>query len=329
MGGTRTQRATFELERFSWDAPDCLGVSGTFTGLGDAPEGEPVLLVCSGDRKLRLPAVAETLSGPPADGHPWQARFAWQEAPVAFDAVTLVLGEEVTIELPEPGATRRRFRRRTLEVRRAERAPVPVWGASATEEAGSAPPAGDVERLRLEAEMLAAQQQAREMTVAAERANEELVRARADLEAERERSAADAQRFRESLAHVSDSIDETAAAERGVSAQLRTELEDAQTRVVQRDAAIGELRRELEAAAAARGEAEAHAEALRDRIDELERAASELVDLRTELERRGRQAEAALDALTTARTATDEARADAERLLTRLTATVEALGRRE
>src|SRR3954453_10226421 len=117
-GAGRGQHATFDLERFSWDAPDSLSLSGTFAGLGEIPDGEPVLVVRAADRELRLPAVAETVSGPPEDGQRWQARFAWQEAPVAFDAVTLALGEDLTVELPEPGASRPRFRRRSFEVRR-------------------------------------------------------------------------------------------------------------------------------------------------------------------------------------------------------------------
>jgi hypothetical protein len=351
---TRTQPATFDLDRFSWDAPDALGVAGTFAGLGELPHAEPVLVVRSADRELRLPAVADTVSGPPADGQPWRARFAWQEAPVAFDAVTLALGEDVTVELPEPGASRPRFRRKTLEVRRVERAPEaeaaepetaepeaappepqsePVAAqpddAVATEPQATSAPAAGVERLRLEANLLAAQEQAREMAVEVERTKDELARARADLDAERERSSADAQRYREGLARVSGSVEEAVAAERGAAAQLRVDVEQLQSRLTEHDAALDELRRERDAIAAARDEAENHAGSLRDRIDELERTSAEVVELRAELERKTGQTAAAVDALAAARTATDESRADAARLLNRLTAIVEALGPRE
>src|SRR5690349_20356 len=108
QGATRGQRATFDLERFSWGTPDRLEVSGTFAGIGDAPAGEPVLVVRAADREVRLPAVAETVTGPPADGRPWQAHFAWQEAPFAFETATLAVGEDMAIDLPEPGASRPR-----------------------------------------------------------------------------------------------------------------------------------------------------------------------------------------------------------------------------
>jgi hypothetical protein len=259
-GGALAQQASFHLERFFWDAPDRLGVSGTFAGLGEAPSGEPVLVARAGDRELRLPAVADTMSGPPEDG-PWQAQFAWQEAPVAFEAITLALGDELAVELPEPAASRPRFRRRMLEVRRIQRAP------------SASPRAGGVERLRLEAELLAATEQAREMTVVSERANDELARVRADLQAERERSAADARRFREALAQVGGSVEEEIAAERSAAAEVRTDLERVSAEVVvlraELDRTRGETTAALDALSAARtatDESRADAERLLGRL---------------------------------------------------------------
>jgi hypothetical protein len=60
---------------------------------------------------------------------------------------------------------------------------------------------------RLEAELLAAQQEAREAKVAEELIREELSRARMDLESDRARRAADAERFREGLAALQASAD--------------------------------------------------------------------------------------------------------------------------
>jgi hypothetical protein len=341
---TREDGATFDLERFSWEGPGCLGVSGTFAGLGETADEVPVLVVRSADRELRLPAVADTLSGPPEDGRPWQASFAWQEPPIAFDAATLALGEDLMIDLPDPGTSRPRFRHRMLAVRRAvspvqedpagdeqaaeqppdttEPSPAPLTGAATS-------PTADIERLRLEANLLAVEEQARDASAAVERANEELARARADLEAERERHAVDAQRFQDSLARVSGSIEEAVATERGAAAQLQQDLEEARRHLAERDAAMEALRRELDAATTARSESEAHAGSLRERIDELEQAGAEVVELRAEVERKRGQTAAALDALAVARTATEETRADAERLLNRLKTIVEALGQRE
>src|SRR5690348_7919638 len=94
-GATGAKRATFALERFSWVTPDRLELSGTFAGIGEAPGGEPVVVVRAADREVRLPAVAETVSGAPEDGRPWQAHFAWQEVPVAFESATLAFGDEM------------------------------------------------------------------------------------------------------------------------------------------------------------------------------------------------------------------------------------------
>jgi hypothetical protein len=227
-GATPAQRATFDLERFTLGAPDRVELSGTFSGLGEATGGQPVLVVRADDREVRLPAVAETVSGPPADGRPWQAHFAWQEAPVAFDTAMLALGDNIAVDLPELGATRPRFRRRILEVRLLQSKPAPAEDepAAADDEASApAPPAAAaLEQLRLEADLLAAEEQVREMTHALERANEELARARADLEIEREHRAADAERYREGLARISGSVEEVVADERSAAAQLRADL---------------------------------------------------------------------------------------------------------
>ena len=91
--------ATFELDRFTWAAPDRLELSGRFTGIGDAP-GDAVLVVRGLDWVQRLPAVPDT--EPPDTSGRWRAAFAWLEAPAAFDGATHELGGELSVELPAP-----------------------------------------------------------------------------------------------------------------------------------------------------------------------------------------------------------------------------------
>ena len=116
--------ATFELKRFAWGTPDRLEVSGVLGGLPDTPAEASVrvLVVKAGDTVHRLPAIPESLDGPPADGRPWQAQFAWQDPPFAFAGAELRIGEELAVDLPEPSMKRRLVRPRTLEVRTAEHA---------------------------------------------------------------------------------------------------------------------------------------------------------------------------------------------------------------
>lgn len=279
--GPANKAATFELERFAWGAPDRLELSGSFVGLPAPPADAPVLVVRGAERTHRLPPAADSAIGTPEDGQPWRAEFAWQEVPEVFDVAQLQLGGEIVVDLPAPGEAQPQ----SLEVRHARSED----DAGAAQPSQVATPATGAERLRLESELLAAREAAGELRVDAERAREELARARADLESERERRAADAERFRDGLARVQESA-EGALSEAGDA--IRT-----------RDAALEELRAELDLAAAARTEAEsaaADAEALRDRVDGLESARSDA----------------------------EEARADAERLLARLTTIRDALGDR-
>ena len=88
----------------------------------------------------RLEALPDTLSPPPEDGSLWSAEFAWREPPVAFDAALLQLGPEIAVELPEPGAERGLLH---AQVR-------------------GAPADRGVERVRREADLLAAQEEIRE-----------------------------------------------------------------------------------------------------------------------------------------------------------------------
>jgi hypothetical protein len=189
-------RIRFELERFAWGAPDRLEVSGRFEGLPEAPDDEPVLVVQGADGTHRLSAVA---TSSPEDGRPWWAEFAWDEPPVAFEAAELQFGQALAIELPEPGEAGG-----ALDVRSA---------------------AAGGERFRYEAELLAAQEEIRELRAAQEQLQEELSRAHADLKAERDRHSADAERFRDGLARVQNAAQEAIEARDAALEHARTEAE--------------------------------------------------------------------------------------------------------
>jgi hypothetical protein len=256
-----TPRARFELERFAWGAPDRLQLSGRFTGLSDVSADAPVLVVHGPERMHRLQALPDSLSGSLEDGSMWSAEFAWQEPPVAFDAATLELGPEIAVELPEPGTKRRWIRGSTLSVRRPEREPEPQ-----PEDSGPAPGA---ERVRMEAELLAAREEIRELRAAAEQAREELTRARDDLKSERDRHAGDAERFREGLASVQQSAAEALARKQSAVEQLEAALRDARGALEAKDAELDRLRAQLDDAAAARERAEADAEQLLSRLERI------------------------------------------------------------
>ena len=113
-----TQRPMFELARFAWGAPDRLELSGTFVGVPDVPADAPTLVISGANGVHRLPVVPESVSGPPEDGRRWEAVFAWQEPPVAFEVAELQFGDDMVVELPEPGGRRTRSRRKTLSVTR-------------------------------------------------------------------------------------------------------------------------------------------------------------------------------------------------------------------
>jgi hypothetical protein len=255
-GNTRAAapQATFELERFAWGGPDRLQVSGRFNGLGHVPPGAPVLVIRGPERTHRLEALPDSVSGSVEDGSPWSAEFAWQEPPVAFDTATLELGPTIVVELPEPGAKRRWIRGQNLEVR---------TPARHVDDAGPVP-----ERVRREAELLAAHEEVRELRAAAERAREELTRARADLASERDRHAGDAERFRDGLASVQQAAAEALAMEQSAARQAEAALRETRMAIEAKDAEMAQLRAQLEKEEAARIKAESDARtaarALRD-----------------------------------------------------------------
>jgi len=322
-----TTSPTFELRRFAWGMPDRLEVSGTFSDLGDTPaDGVPVLVVRAGDTVHRLPAVPDSLDGPPKDGRVWEAQFAWQDPPVAFGEAELQLGAGLIVELPEPGAKRRLVRPRVVKVREVRAAPAdeadsrpdttpdsrpettpikadpPAPADTAPERAAPNAQAGS---LGSQVDLLAAQEEVREVQASLQQAQAELARAHQDLQAERERRAGDGQRFREGLAAVRGSAEQALTDEQAKASRLGTDLDEAKAAIESQDAALETLREQREAADAARTQAEAKAKALREQVAKLETAGKATERLRAELDK--------------AHGAVDQARSDAERLLSRLT----------
>jgi FtsZ-binding cell division protein ZapB len=310
---TVTSAPTFELKRFAWGTPDRLEVSGTFGGLPEVrADASPVLVLKAGESVYRLPAVPDSVDGPPQDGRIWQAEFAWQEAPVAFDLAQLQLGSDLAVELPEPGARKRVGRPRMLEARTtlADDADAPRPETPSEILDGSATAVGS------QVELLTAQEEIREVRVALQQTQQELARARDDLQAERERRAGDGERYHEGLAKVRGAAEEAMALEQSAAQQLGSDLLGARE-------TIEALRSELESAATARTEAEsaaqAETEALREQVAKLEKDSAEAERLRSELGRTRTRADTAHAVLEKTRGAVEQARNDAERLLRRLT----------
>jgi hypothetical protein len=178
---------SFELKRFVWATPDRLEIDGRFVGLGDAPHGDPMLVLRGNKRTHRLPAVAA--DDLPGDGERWHAAFEWLEPPTAFETAELELGDELVIELPEPSRDAEASELGVLVVRRR----------------------GGGERLHLKADLFAVRSELGEANARLERVAKELERAREDLDAERAGRAADAESFRASLAQAQSAADEAVA----------------------------------------------------------------------------------------------------------------------
>jgi hypothetical protein len=126
-------------------------------------------------------------------------------------------------------------------------------------------PAGDGERLRLQADLLAAQEEARELTARLGRAEAELEHARVDVAREREDRGRDAEWFRARLEELRARADAISASERSTE-DLREELVEARAAIEARDALLVDLRRQLEIRV--RDEAE-QLDALRERAASL------------------------------------------------------------
>ena len=197
----------------------------------------------------RLLAIADSLDGPPEDGQSGRRPFARRDAPVAFDVAELELGEDLVIELPDPGeeaASRRACacwrsgRPRSTRYGSHGHHEMPP-GARRTETDDRAVSVGS------QIDLLAAQEELRDVRIELEQTQAELTRARDHLRAERERRAGDSERFRDGLAKVRESAEEALAAEQGAARQLDADLQEAHAAIATKDA-------DLESAAqAARG----------------------------------------------------------------------------
>jgi hypothetical protein len=191
-----------------------------------------VLVVRGGERVHRLAAVPERLSGSPNVAGRWCAAFAWQDAPEAFESAELEFGADLVVELPEPRPKVKRRGDQVLEVRRTR------------EQDGQAPRAA--ERLALEAALLVAQEEARELRAGLDRAHAELARAREDLETERKGRAEDSGRFRDGLERVRESAEEEVARVAGDAGLRRAEIGAARAEAERLLARLEDLENALE-----------------------------------------------------------------------------------
>ena len=314
----------FELARFAWEAPDRLELSGKFMGLPDVPADDPILVVNGADGTHRLPVVSDRLSGPPEDGRRWDAAFAWQEAPVAFEDAKLEFGADIVVDLPGPSPSRIRSRRQTLTVtlERGQNQGATGHQPGRAEDAEAVEPYDGVQRLRVQADLLATQETLHETRSELQRTQEELNRARSDLASERQLRRADTERFHQGLAEIRDAAARALNDHQSAEQRLGAELRHAQGIIEAKDAALDKLGGQLEAAAAEHADAESEAAAeitvLRERLARREAAGAEADQLRAELETSRGQADETRAQLDSARSAMEEARSDAEQLLGRL-----------
>jgi hypothetical protein len=240
-----TESPAFELERFRWSGPDRLEVSGRFAGLGNEVK-DAVLVVRGPAGAQELTAVPGSVWDGPTEGGRWHARFAWPTAPTAFDAAELRIGDALVVELPDPPGRRRSLASRHLEVRRRAPGEEPPAVADAEPDVPTA-------QLRLQAQLLVAREEARELRGELERAQEDLAATRTALESERERHAANAEQFRHDLADVQAAAEEAVAAATGRVAELEAAAGEMDTLRAQADeherlrTAVGEARAALEA----------------------------------------------------------------------------------
>jgi hypothetical protein len=124
--------------------------------------------------------------------------------------------------------------------------------------------AGGSERLRLQADLLAAEERTRQLRARLQRTETELERAREDLAAERDDRARDAEWFRDALGELRTAAEQTQETERAAE-ELRAALNEAHQAIGARDALLAELRDELDRRVRAESETLSALDALRER----------------------------------------------------------------
>jgi hypothetical protein len=323
--GDRARSVTFELESFSWSAPDQLELTGCFAGLGEPPPGVPAIVVHGAGEVHRLVAAGDAQPWPPQDGAPWRGAFEWDEPPTPVDAAELEVGG-VLLALPEPGTVAGGERRSLRVVGEDEGADTdadedePMESSVMVAGAGADAVAQDDDALRRQADLVLVREELREARAAQDTAEAELARAREQLDGERRRHADDAERFRAAVGEVRALAEASLAEERDGRAKLaaelagvREELERSSARTAQLEVASGRAEAALAEAHQARAAAE-------QQVAELARAGHEAAELRESVEAlRGAEADlrarlgAAEDEAARAR---EEARELRERLAT-------------
>jgi hypothetical protein len=128
------------------------------------------------------------------------------------------------------------------------------------------------ERLSLHADVLGAEEQARDLRARLQRTETELQRAQEDLEGERFDRERDAEWFRQALTELRTAAADAHATERTAD-DLRAALDEARNAITARDALLGELREELERRVRAESETLSALDALRERATVLGREA--------------------------------------------------------
>jgi hypothetical protein len=248
-------RATFRLERFEWRPPDRIEITGSWTDLGDVVLPAPVLVLCTGDKELRLQALPEGAGMRPDRGR-WRAAFAWPQDPGDIPNATLFLGKDFALDLPSLVRNRTRFGRPVIKARPRE----PAADAQVDD-----PDAFDhhtaLVLAREDAE--AAREEAKEAREAARIAQEGLAR-------ERTRGQAETARMREALVAAEQMAKRSVKQMTAVNDLLKVELKDVTAALdTERARAAGWQRREQE---------------LVDRLDDAQRQLQELAGLRRDLE---------------------------------------------
>ena len=228
MAAPPTSVPTFEVERFEFEPPDRLVVTGQWFGVRGRRFVRPTLSVIGVTGVRPLLALLEHKPWAPLEGEWWVAAFPWDGGPLELEGAELAVAPDIAVTLPPPenlsaAPERPRFARPAPP-------PPPVAAAAPPDP----PPARRDPSPSLDADHDAALRRIEELTIERDNA----VRSRDSAYEARDAAFA----AREELRHERDaldraidaSVDERFESERG---RLESELEAA---LAARDAAIGE-----------------------------------------------------------------------------------------